>query len=616
MAYGPDDTDYPDRRADPYRQAPVGRYVDPYAPEPHSEQNSRPVSRPAARPAPLDPFRTREYTENRAQSAHSRPPRTPSRHGSAHPLDQGDHTHDNHGYENHGYDTRGYDTPNRGRHGHDDPHGQGDRYAERDRYTEDGRYAEDEFDASEPRVRARVGSQGPRSTSAQRVGSQRSGSQRVGLRDDRDERDDWDERGDRADRDERGDRDADPRQSPPRRPDSPGGHRKTKPGKKGRKGKKVVSAKVRRRRKYIFRSVLGVFLLVFGYVGITIYPYITQPGTDPLEARVAEWGRDHHLGFAVTWLENHTYQAPATGGSLTASQLAQMKAPPAKPLPTNVPATDLPANIVPLASPAEPGEGVWQPVTMNASGVPIIEKAILRPDAQHTSELAYVAWMRQSALKFTLNPGYQQPGGKWTAPDVLPKGQNTGLVATWNGGFKLTPNDDALGGFYADGRSALPLVQGKAAEVFYSDGSIKIGQWGRDETMGPNVVGVRQNLSLLVDQGQVMADAGAGSSAKWGITVSNAFFVPRSGVGMTAKGDIVYVGGADLSVLTLAQLLKAAGAVYGMELDINTSWVSFMTYSPGLDPADPTPLKLWDFQQAANRYYQASDRDFVSVFTR
>ncbi|HEV2635589.1 MAG TPA: phosphodiester glycosidase family protein [Actinocrinis sp.] len=388
---------------------------------------------------------------------------------------------------------------------------------------------------------------------------------------------------------------------------------KAKPGKK----KKVRSAKSRRRRKIVLRSTLGVFLLVTGYVGVTLYPYLTQPGTDPLEARVAEWGRDHHLGAAVTWLENHTYQAPATGGSLTASQLAQLSTgPTAAPPPAGPAATGLPAAIVPLASPPLPGEGDWQPVTLGADGRPVVEKAVLRPDAQHTSALAYVEWMKQSALKFILNPGYQQPGGTWTTPNKLVKGQSTGLVATWNGGFKLTPNDDALGGFYADGKTAIPLVAGQASEVFYQDGSLKIGQWGRDESMTPDVVGVRQNLSLLVDGGQVMVDAGAGSSAKWGITISNAYFVPRSGVGMTKDGDIVYVGGSDLSVLTLAQLLQAAGAVYGMELDINKAWVSFMNYSPGSDPGSPTPAKAWDFIQAADRYYDPSDRDFVSVFTR
>ncbi|MGH3417345.1 MAG: hypothetical protein ACRDSS_12825, partial [Actinocrinis sp.] len=98
-------------------------------------------------------------------------------------------------------------------------------------------------------------------------------------------------------------------------------------------------------------------------------------------------------------------------------------------------------------------------------------------------------------------------------------------------------------------------------------------------------------------------------------TIKNSYFIARSGVGMTAKGDIVYVSGRYLSVYTLAKLLQAAGAVDAMELDINPDWVSFMSYG-GPDQANPTLTKLWDFTQPANRYFQPSDRDFVSVYKR
>ena len=391
-------------------------------------------------------------------------------------------------------------------------------------------------------------------------------------------------------------------------PDGPGGPTGR------RKGRKPVPPHILRRRKIIRRSVLGVFLIFFGYVGITLYPYLSAPGTDRLSARVAEWGRDHHLGWAVTWLENTTYKPPATGGTLNSGQLKQLQGPTASVPTTKAKAADdLPANIPPLATGTIAGEGVWHPLTMNASGVPIVEKAALRPDAQHTSDLAYAVWMNQSALKFALHPGYQQPGGTWQTPDTIGTNARNGLVATWNGGFKIKP-DDALGGFYAEGRTAVPLVNNKAAEVFYKDGTIKIGLWGRDETMTSEIVGVRENLSLLVDNNQVTVGPGDGSSAQWGYTIKNSYYIARSGVGMTAKGDIVYVSGGQLSVYTLAKLLQAAGCVYAMELDINPDWVSFMYYNG--DMTNPTPNKLWDFTQPANRYFEPSDRDFVSVYLR
>ena len=384
-------------------------------------------------------------------------------------------------------------------------------------------------------------------------------------------------------------------------------------GKKPRNRRKPLTRgrKIRRR---ILRGTLLVFLVIFGYVAYTMEPYLTYPGSDTVAARVAEWGRDHHLSWAVTWLENATYKAPPTGGKLSNQQVKTLQGNTISP--AQAAREELPANIPPLASGSVPDEGVWHPAITGNAGVPILEWAGLRPDAQHTSALAYVAWMNQKAMSFQLHPGSQQPGGSFPTPDEIPSSARTNLVATWNGGFKVNPND-SLSGYYEDGTTVRALVSGKASEVFYKDGSLKIGDWGRDVTMTPDVVSVRQNLSLLVDNGQVMSAGNSGSGTQWGLTINNAFFVPRSGVGITAKGDIVYVGGPDLSVNTLAQLLKQAGAVNAMELDINADWTSFMYYTvTGGNAGNPTPNKLWDFLQPADRYYQPSSRDFVAVYKR
>jgi hypothetical protein len=370
----------------------------------------------------------------------------------------------------------------------------------------------------------------------------------------------------------------------------------------------------------VLRAVVGVIVLFIGYVVVTLTPYLTAPGTDPFDARVAEWARDHHLGMAVTWLENETYTAPATGGKLNADQLAQLQSKKGAADRDDednlrVAPVDSPADIVPIAAGTIPGEGVFSPAVVGPQGDPLVETAALRPDADHTSSLAYVAWLDQKSLAFTLHPGYQQPGGSWSEPDHLSSAMLPRLVATWNGGFKVRP-DDAMGGFYEDGRTVVPLVDGKAAEVFYKDGSLKIGEWGRDLTMSDDVAAVRENLDLLVDGGTVTVGPGNGSGGDWGYTIRGSYYIARSGVGVTAKGDVVYVGGTELSVYTLAKLLRAAGAVYGMELDINPDWTSFMTYDGLQNPQKPVAQKMWDFDQPAGRYFSASDRDFVSVHAR
>ena len=105
--------------------------------------------------------------------------------------------------------------------------------------------------------------------------------------------------------------------APGRRPQQPNRRKGKRPRRK--------MTRARRIRRRIFRSALLVFLVVFGYVGYTVEPYLTYAGSDTLSARVAEWGRDHHLSWAVTWLENTTYKAPPTGGKLSNQQVKTLQ---------------------------------------------------------------------------------------------------------------------------------------------------------------------------------------------------------------------------------------------------------------------------------------------------
>src|SRR5207247_5727236 len=66
----------------------------------------------------------------------------------------------------------------------------------------------------------------------------------------------------------------------------------------------------------------------------------------------------------------------------------------------------------------------------------------------------------------------EDPGpGHWKAATWLPPGTRKGLLATFNGGFKL---DSAGGGFYLNGASKGALVNGAATVVYYRNGTIKI----------------------------------------------------------------------------------------------------------------------------------------------
>ncbi|MCZ4119477.1 phosphodiester glycosidase family protein [Streptomyces sp. H39-S7] len=368
-----------------------------------------------------------------------------------------------------------------------------------------------------------------------------------------------------------------------------------------------------RRRQVLTRGTLAVGLVCVGTVGWSVGQALTYPGKDSVLARLAEWSRDHRLGVVVDKLEDLEYQLdpPQVGGTLPPDALDRMKATTAA---AAVHQSEVPLRepMEPVVSPGLPGEGVWRAVA-DSHGLPIVQATYVRPDSEHTSYQAAIAWISAKHSRFQLHPGFREPGGTFSVPPTIPPDHRTGLVATWNGGFRVT-DGGSNGGFYLNGRTAGELRSGAASEVFYRDGSIAIGVWGRDVSMTPDVVGVRQCLELMVDGGSVVPDIG--NDAKWGVTDQSKMYVERSGVGVTASGDIIMVVGQALTARTLADLMQRAGAVRAMPLDMNRAWPSFMAYDGSRDPANPTPTNLLDFENPADRYYVKATRDFVAVYGR
>jgi hypothetical protein len=392
------------------------------------------------------------------------------------------------------------------------------------------------------------------------------------------------------------------------------------------KHRSALTPKQLRVRKIVGRSIMAACAVFFSIVGYSVDQALSYPGTDSVEARLAEWARDHGLGSVITWMEQIQYDLnpPKKGGNLSQNQLNELTAglqPPAK-TPSAKPGgkgAKEPADYVPLhapmqtpVTPALPGEGVFRPLVV-VHGQPVVQYTFVRPDPIHTSYLAAVVWISQKDAKFDLHPGMREPGGTFDVPPTIPEGDRTGLIATWNGGFKVT-DGGSHGGFYLDGQTTGTLRDGAAAEVFYKDGHMTVGQWGRDVSMTPDVVGVRQCLQLMVDGGQLSPQIG--DESVWGASDRGADYVERSGIGVTKSGDMVYVAGNVLSGSTLAQVLLDGGAWRAMPLDMNREWPSFMSYQPDGNPADPTPTNLIDFGDPADRYYWEATRDFVAVYSR
>ncbi|WP_394436531.1 phosphodiester glycosidase family protein [Streptomyces sp. SGAir0957] len=370
---------------------------------------------------------------------------------------------------------------------------------------------------------------------------------------------------------------------------------------------------VLRRHPLAARAVLATAVLAVSTLGWSVSGALTYPGDDSTAARLAGWAREHHMGSVVDQLENAKYKMdpPKVGGELPKSAADRMKDVPAAAAPAAGDVQPRPP-MKPLVSPALKGEGVWRTLASD-HGRPLVQGTYVRPDSEHTSYQAAVAWISSKHTRFRLHPGLREPGDTFRTPPTIPAGSRTGLLATWNGGFKIT-DGGSRGGFHLDGKTVGELRDGTASEVFHRDGSIEIGVWGRDVRMTPDVVGVRQCLELMVDDGKVVSDID--DDSKWGATDQSRMFVERSGVGVTAQGDVIMVVGQALSAPTLAHLMQRAGAVRAMPLDMNRAWPSFMSYDGRRTPHNPVPTNILDFENPPTRYYHQATRDFVAVYAR
>jgi hypothetical protein len=388
-------------------------------------------------------------------------------------------------------------------------------------------------------------------------------------------------------------------------------------------GSDASAAWVRRHR--LLLAVLGVAAVALAFPGCSFVRAMQAPGNLSASDKAIEWLRDSGFNTPVNSVENwwYTSHPPPKGGvpsrRITAVGLPSQHghAHTAKaPVVAVTSHTPLPPDVVsPVADPL-PNEGVWMPIGPRVDGEPTMEETEVRPDAVHTSLLDGLVWMDPKLVRFELHPGLTEPGGRLLAPDEIPIADRLTLEAAFNSGFRLR---DARGGFYLNGVTAKPLVDGAASLVIDKDGSATVGQWGRDVTMGPQVEAVRQNLQLIVDGGQLVPGLSDNLHGAWGQTLGQSVLVWRSAVCVDAHGGLIYGYGNGLGALSLAELMQRAGCQRAMELDINSSWTSFNFYAP-VEVGNPASVlgtkMLADQRKPGDRYLSPDARDFIAVFDR
>jgi hypothetical protein len=307
-----------------------------------------------------------------------------------------------------------------------------------------------------------------------------------------------------------------------------------------------------------------------------------------------------------------------TAGTTADLQWAAPATQPASPLAAPVPAAQTrsasPSDSA-SAQVAAPGSDQtlsWAPYVLSPSGAPLLERALVSPDPDRPYVQAALIRIDLSHTSLHMAAGTVEPASAANAarPGTIPaKVRNSGaLIAAFNGGFKAA---NGHYGMAVDNTTLLRPQDGLATLAFYRDGSLRMGVWGQDITQTPDLVAFRQNCPLLIDHGALTDETATPTQGLWGKTVGNKVATWRSGLGLSADGQtLIYAVGDGLTVPALAEALREGGADRAMQLDINSFWTRFVTFSPGPN-GTLQAQKLLDGMKGDSRQFIAPDsRDF------
>ncbi|MBS1887282.1 MAG: phosphodiester glycosidase family protein [Actinobacteria bacterium] len=328
-----------------------------------------------------------------------------------------------------------------------------------------------------------------------------------------------------------------------------------------------------------------------------------------------EWLRAHGGNPIVSEIENwyYTMNEPEKGGpglkSLPKVGVAQVGAGESEG--GEEEKAYAPPNIKPVMHPKLPGEGVWQKAGANVGPQPPVLLTTYRSEPEYPQFVAGVAWMDGSRTELAYVPGTAEPPEplEHRGSGEVPPNMRKRLVATFNGGFPLETSN---AGLIYRGKIKETMVNGIATVVGYEGGGFNIINWKYGNRVPKNVWFAKQNLPLIINEGKLNPNLTDGP--EWGETVNNAVRVWRSGLGIDAHGNLIYAAANYQTVESLAKVLKRAGAVRAIELDINEDWTSFISYRhPGA--GDPSNL-LPEMYRSPERYLTPDERDFFAVYLR
>ena len=283
----------------------------------------------------------------------------------------------------------------------------------------------------------------------------------------------------------------------------------------------------------------------------------------------------------------------------------------------------------------EPGEGRWTPVTYpwlkrfaaRASSLspaaapggdppPYFYLTTVRPDPERPYAKVLVVAMDMRQLELDMEAGVDDPkpltgvhgSGK------IPRDPKTlgRVVGAFNGAFKTTHGEY---GMMVHRRVLLPAKPAAATVLVTDDRRVGLGTWGPSPKIPADVLSYRQNLEPLVEDGKVSPSG----RTQWGWQLQGtSMLTERSGICVTAGGNLYYLWGDEASAATLGKAMLLAQCTYGIHLDMNPHHTGFVFANVrSVAPRDYEARLLSPLMEIwPERYLEYSPKDFFYLMLR
>jgi hypothetical protein len=201
-------------------------------------------------------------------------------------------------------------------------------------------------------------------------------------------------------------------------------------------------------------------------------------------------------------------------------------------------------------------------------------------------------------------------------PGVVPEADRAQLIAAFNGGFKA---EHGHFGMMVGGDELLAPRSTSCTFAASADGTLRIAPWTKLSSDAKGLSWWRQTPGCMLEHGVLHPGLRAADSKNWGATLDGDTVIRRSAVGLSEKGDFLFVGiGKSTTARALATGMKRAGALHVAQLDVNFSYPRFLLYRRDADTRELSahaPVK--GLLYARDEYLgRPSTRDFFYVTAR